>query len=48
MTSYLFIVNSLTILNQLSEEVKNYVTEFVISNAVIENKSTITTIDNFL
>jgi hypothetical protein len=39
MTSYLFIVNSLLILNQLNEEVKNYVSEFVILNAVIENKS---------
>jgi len=39
MTSYLFIVNSLMILNQLNEKVKNYISEYVMKNAVFKNKS---------
>lgn len=40
MTSYYFVVNSLLILNDLNDEVKDYVTQFVITNAVIQDKST--------
>ncbi len=39
MTSYYFIVNSLLILNNLPEEIKQHVTEYVVKNAVIEQNS---------